>query len=165
MRALVVTWAPGGNLPPLLAAASVLRRRGHGVTVVASGETRRAAERLGVPVVGYARTADPDTRVAFEAQAGRMMATIAGPDVALDVHDVLGEVGPDVAIVDCMLPAGIAAAQAAGTPVVSLVHFLYGNARTQMLRRGDGWTTDLERLAATHRRLGLAPPGDGVAAW
>jgi UDP:flavonoid glycosyltransferase YjiC (YdhE family) len=43
MRVLVVTWAPGGNLPPLLAAASVLARRGHDVALLASGETRGAA--------------------------------------------------------------------------------------------------------------------------
>jgi UDP:flavonoid glycosyltransferase YjiC (YdhE family) len=48
---------------------------------------------------------------------------------------------------------------------VSLVHFLYGLARTQMLRAGGGWTTDLRSLAATHRLLGLAPARDGLTAW
>jgi UDP:flavonoid glycosyltransferase YjiC (YdhE family) len=64
-----------------------------------------------------------------------------------------------------MLPAAIAAARAAGTPTVSLVHFLYGLARTQMLRAGGAWTTDLHTLAATHRMLGLAPAPDGLSAW
>jgi UDP:flavonoid glycosyltransferase YjiC (YdhE family) len=36
VRALVVTWGLGGNLPPLLGAASVLARRGHDVTFLAS---------------------------------------------------------------------------------------------------------------------------------
>jgi hypothetical protein len=48
---------------------------------------------------------------------------------------------------------------------VSLVHFLYGLARTQMLRAGGGWTTDLRGLAATHRMLGLDPARDGLSAW
>lgn len=64
-----------------------------------------------------------------------------------------------------MLPAAIAAARAGGTPTVSLVHFLYGLARTQMLRAGGAWTTDLGRLTATHRMLGLAVPSDGLSAW
>jgi UDP:flavonoid glycosyltransferase YjiC (YdhE family) len=165
MRVLVVTWAPGGNLPPLLAAALLLDRRGHEVTVLTSGETRDASERLGFDMRGYRRSSDPDTRVAFEAQADLMMATMAGAEIALDALDVLDELQPDLAVVDCMLPAAIAAARAAGTPAVSLVHFLYGLARTQMLRAGGGWTTDLRSLAATHRTLGLAPARDGLSAW
>jgi UDP:flavonoid glycosyltransferase YjiC (YdhE family) len=165
MRALVVTWAPGGNLPPLLAAASVLGRRGHDVALLASGETRGAAERLGFEVTGYRRSADPDPRIAFEAQAEAMMATMAGADIALDARDAVEELGADLAIVDCMLPAAIAGARATGTPTASLVHFLYGLARTRMLQDGGGWTSDLEALAATHRLLGLAPVVDGLSAW
>jgi UDP:flavonoid glycosyltransferase YjiC (YdhE family) len=149
----------------MLAAASVLARRDHEVTVLASGETRDAAEQLGFDVTGYGRSPDPDIRLAFEAQADPMMASIAGTEIALDARDVLDELRPDVAVVDCMLPAAIAAARAMGTPTVSLVHFLYGLARTQMLRSGGGWTTDLRSLAATHRTLGLTPAGDGLSAW
>jgi UDP:flavonoid glycosyltransferase YjiC (YdhE family) len=165
VRALVITWAPGGNLPPMLAAAAVLARRGHDVAVLGSGATRTAAEQLGLEVVGYRRSPDPEVSVAFEEQADEMMATMAGAQIALDVRDALDELGPDLAVVDCMLPAAIAAAQAAGTPTASVVHFLYGLARTRMLRTGGGWTTDLRSLAATHRMLGLAPARDGLAAW
>ena len=165
MRALVVTWAPGGNLHPLLAAASVLARRGHDVALLASGETRGAAERLGFEVTGYRRSADPDPRIAFEAQAEAVMATMAGADIALDARDAVEEMGPDLAVVDCMLPAAIAGARATGTPTASLVHFLYGLARTRMLQGAGGWTSDLEALAATHRLLGLAPVLDGLTAW
>jgi UDP:flavonoid glycosyltransferase YjiC (YdhE family) len=165
VRVLVITWAPGGNLPPLLAAASVLDRGGHEVAVLASGETREAAVRLGFEVAGYRRSPGPDVRIAFEEQADLFMARMAGADIALDARDVLDELRPDLAVVDCMLPAAIAAARATGTPTVSLVHFLYGVARRQMLRSGGGWTTDLRSLAATHRLLGLAPIRDGVAAW
>jgi UDP:flavonoid glycosyltransferase YjiC (YdhE family) len=165
VRVLVLTWAPGGNLPPMLAAASVLDRRGHEVAVLCSGETRGAAERLGFEVTGYRRSPDPDTRVAFERQAEPMLATMAGADNALDARDALEGLRADLAIVDCMLPAAIAAARAVGTPTVSLVHFLYGLARTQMLQTGGGWTTDLRGLAATHRMLGLAPAPDGLTAW
>jgi hypothetical protein len=93
------------------------------------------------------------------------MASAAGAEIALDARDVLDELRPDLAVVDCMLPAAIAAARATGTPTVSLVHFLYGLARTQMLRAGGAWTTDLRTLAATHRLLGLAAAGDGLSAW
>jgi UDP:flavonoid glycosyltransferase YjiC (YdhE family) len=149
----------------MLAAASVLDRRGHEVAILASGQTREAAQRLGFVVTGYRRSPDPDVRVAFEEQADLLMASMAGAEIALDAGDVLDELRPDLAVIDCMLPAALAAAQATGTPTVSLVHFLYGLARTQMLRAGGGWTTDLRSLAATHRMLGLAPAADGLAAW
>jgi hypothetical protein len=66
VRALVITWVSGGNLPPLLAAASLLDRRSHEVTVLGSAETRDAARRLRLGVTGYRRSPDPDPRVDFE---------------------------------------------------------------------------------------------------
>src|SRR5829696_3216577 len=55
------------------------------------------------------------------------------------------------------VPAAAAGAEAAGTPAVSLVHFLYGPARRLMLEQGSTWTTDLATLNGTRRTLGLAP--------
>jgi UDP:flavonoid glycosyltransferase YjiC (YdhE family) len=165
MRVLVATWGPGGNLPPLLAAAGVLRDRGHAVTVLGSGETRGAAQRLGFAVLAYGRAPEPDTSVAFEAQAERITAIAAGHDVALDCRDAIEELRPDLVVADCMLPAALAASRSSGTPAASLVHLLYGAARVRMREHGGGWTTDLRTLAATHRSLGLAPPGDGLATW
>ena len=165
MRALVVTWGPGGNLPPLLAAARLLVDRGHDVAVLASAATRSAAERAGMAVVGFRRSTGPDVRVPFEDQADHMMATSAGMEIARDTSDVLEELHPDLIVADCMLPAALAAAEAAATPAASLVHFLYGAARETMLRAGGGWTTDLRTLAHTRRALGLAPLESGLAAW
>jgi UDP:flavonoid glycosyltransferase YjiC (YdhE family) len=160
-----VTWAPGGNLPPLLAAARLLVARGHEVTMLASAETRAAAERAGLPVLGFRRSPDPNVRVAFEIQAERMMSTAAGAEIALDARDAVDELRPDLIVADCMLPAALAAGEAAATPTVSLVHFLYGLARQVMLQAGGSWTTDLHALAQTRRALGLAPVESGVAAW
>ena len=116
-------------------------------------------------VTGYRRSPDPNTDVAFEAQADLMMASAAGAEIALDARDALAELRPDLAVVDCMLPAAIAATRAVGTPTASLVHFLYGLARTQMLRIGGAWTTDLDSLAVTQGMLGLAADSDGLSAW
>jgi UDP:flavonoid glycosyltransferase YjiC (YdhE family) len=68
-------------------------------------------------------------------------------------------------IVDCMLPAGIAAGQSARTPTASLVHFPYGLAREQMLRGAGAWTTDRAELNVTRRGLGLKPAENNLAAW
>jgi UDP:flavonoid glycosyltransferase YjiC (YdhE family) len=165
MRVLVVTWSPGGNLPPLLAAARLLVARGHEVTMLASAATRADAEQAGLSVVAFRRSPDPDVRIAFEVQAERMMSTAAGAEIALDTRDAIDELQPEVVVVDCMLPAALAAGEAAARPTVSVVHFLYGPARKVMLHTGGSWTTDLGTLALTRAGLGLGSLESGLAAW
>jgi UDP:flavonoid glycosyltransferase YjiC (YdhE family) len=165
MRVLVVTWGPGGNLPPMLAAAECLARRGHDVVAMASKHTRGSLERRGFLTVGFPRSPDPDVGVAFEAQAAEMLATTAGLELALDARDAIDDMGPDLVVVDCMLPAALTAGEATGAPTASVVHFLYGLARGRMAESGGGWTTDLRTLASTRRALGLAALDEGLAAW
>ena len=93
------------------------------------------------------------------------MATAAGLEIASELRDGLAGGRPGLAIVDCMLPAALAAAKATGTPAASLVHFLYGVARRHMAGQGGGWTTDLDTLRATYVALGLEPPESGLGAW
>jgi hypothetical protein len=135
------------------------------VKVLGSAATRPAATRAGFDVLPYRRSPDPDTAVAFERQVEEMMFTAAGLDLALDVREVLAEEHPELAIVDCMLPAATAAAEAAGAPAASLVHFLYGFARDQMRRSGGGWTTDLTTLKRTRAALDLPSLHSGIATW
>src|SRR6266498_4036967 len=162
---LIVSWGGGGNLPPLLAAGRLLAARDHRVSVLASAATRQPALDAGFDVVSYRRAPDPKMDTAFEQQAARLMATAAGPEIALDVRDVVAELRPELMIVDCMLPAGLAAGESTGTPTVSLVHFPYGLARTQMLRGAGAWTTDRAQLNITRSGLGLEPAPDDLAAW
>jgi UDP:flavonoid glycosyltransferase YjiC (YdhE family) len=162
---LIVSWASGGNLPPLLAAAKLLAARGRSVSILGSAATHEPALKAGFDVIGYRRARDPNVELAFEEQAAELMATAAGADVALDVRDVVTEVRPALMIVDCMLPAAIAAGEATRTPTASLVHFPYGLARTQMLRGAGAWTTDRAQLNITRRGLGLEPARDDLDAW
>jgi MGT family glycosyltransferase len=162
---LIVSWGGGGNLPPLLDAGKLLAARDHRVCLLASAATRQPAMDAGFDVVSYRRGRNPNMEVAFEEQAVQLMAAAAGPEIALDVRDVVEERKPELVIVDCMLPAGIAAGESTGTPTVSLVHFPYGLARTQMLRGAGAWTTDRAQLNVTRSGLGLEPARDGLAAW
>jgi MGT family glycosyltransferase len=162
---LIVSWGGGGNVPPLLAAGKLLAARDHRVCVLASAATRQPAVDAGFDVVSYRRGRDPNMDTAFEQQSAEMMATAAGPEIALDVREVVAELRPELMIVDCMLPAGIAAGESTGTPTVSLVHFPYGLARTQMLRGTGAWTTDRAQLNSTRSGLGLEPATDDLAAW
>jgi MGT family glycosyltransferase len=162
---LIVSWASGGNLPPLLAAGRLLAARDYRVWVLTSAATRQPAMDAGFDVVSYQRSPDPETETAFEQQAAQMMALAAGLEIALDVRDVVGELRPKLVVVDCMLPAGIAAGESTRTPTASLVHFPYGLARTQLLRDSGAWTTDRAQLDITRNRLGLEPTKSDLAAW
>jgi UDP:flavonoid glycosyltransferase YjiC (YdhE family) len=162
---LIVSWASGGNLPPLLAAGTLLAVRDRRVCVLTSSATRQPAVDAGFDVVSYRSSPDPNADIAFEQQAAEMMAIAAGPEIALDVRAVAAQLRPDLMIVDCMLPAGIAAGESTGIPTVSLVHFPYGLARTEMLRGAGAWTTDRAQLNSTRSGLGLEPARDDLAAW
>jgi MGT family glycosyltransferase len=162
---LIVSWGSGGNLPPLLAAGGLLAARGHRVCVLASAATRQPALDAGFDVLDYRRAPDPELKVPFEQQAAELMATAAGPEIALDVCEVLADLRPGLMVVDCMLPAGVAAGESTGIPTASLVHFPYGLARTELLRGSGAWTTDRAQLNSTRNRLGLQPATDDLAAW
>ena len=164
-RALVATWAGGGNLPPLLAAAGLLAARGFEVELLASGATEAEARRHDLPAHGYRRAPQPDMSVAFEAHAPRLLAQAAGVDVARDVQELAAELCPDLLVADCMLPAALAAGEAAGVPTASLVHFPYALARSVMARSGGAWTTDRTTLDTTRRALGLPATGGDLEAW
>ena len=106
------------NLPPLLAAGKLLAARDHRVCVLTSAATRQPAVDAGFGVFSYRRAGDPDMDTAFEKQATQLIAAAAEPEIALDVRDVVNELRPKLMIVDCMLPAGIAAGESTGTPTV-----------------------------------------------
>jgi len=164
-RALVVTWASGGNLPPLLAVAELLYASGFVVQLLTSSATRGAATERGFPTVPYPTAADPVESMPFEAIATELLRQTAGLEVARDVLDVVRETSADVLVVDCMLPAALAAGEAAGVPTSSVVHFPYALARAVMTRRGGAWTTDRASLDDTRRALGLQPTAGNIAAW
>ncbi len=162
---LIVSWASGGNLPPVLAAGNLIAAHDYRVCVLASAATRDPALHAGFEVIGYERARNPNMELAFEEQAPQMMAAAARKQVACDVRDVIAERRPELMIVDCMLPAGISAGESTGTPTVSLVHFPYGLARAEMQRGAGAWTTDRARLNLTRRMLGLKPATSDLAAW
>ena len=90
---VIATWASGGNLPPLLALAGLLRAAGHRVHVLSSDATREPALRDGFEPFAYRTAPQPDTSVPFEERGGGTAAH-AGVEIAHDVSDVLEEGRP-----------------------------------------------------------------------
>jgi MGT family glycosyltransferase len=137
-RYLFVTWDGGGNVNPVLALTSRLTGRGHAVGV------------LGPPSVA----------VRVEGAGGAFVPRTPGATwdldaIADDVTAAVASAGPDVLVVDHMLPSALCAAEATGRPSAALVHTLYG----ANVRDGElvvmGMAASVDGVNAVRERLGL----------
>ena len=155
-RFLLVTWAGGGNVNPLMALARRLVDRGHEVRALGPAELYGRFEADGIPsrahrspqewTGGPARAA----RTADERQAACLRGMAA---------DVIAEVQrqpTDVAVVDYMQPDALCAVEHAGVPTAALVHTLYS---TQAVGPSSPMTmiSGVGPVNALRAELGLAP--------
>jgi UDP:flavonoid glycosyltransferase YjiC (YdhE family) len=138
-RILVVTWAGGGNVPPALTLATQLAARGHDVWAVG---TEALAAR-------------------FEADGIRFVPrdVVTEWDPAALARDVLAEARKaDLVVADYMLPAALSASEAAGVPVVALVHTLYAaNLDATGAPHPMGMAGSIDTLATVRADLGVPP--------
>jgi UDP:flavonoid glycosyltransferase YjiC (YdhE family) len=135
---LLVTWEGGGNVPPAVVLARTLVERGHDVQVLGppgAVEARFRAEGVGYRASGATVPWRPEAHHALAAQ----------------VVDQLGPDGADVAVVDYMQPSALCGAEAAGVPVVPLVHTLFRDLSPMYM------AADVEGTNAVRVGLGLAP--------
>jgi MGT family glycosyltransferase len=138
-RILFVTWAGGGNVPPVLALADRLTARGHEVRAMGSGSLAGRFEARGIPFLAR--------EVLVEWDQGAL------------AREVRAEAGTaDLVVSDFMLPGALCGAEASYRPSLTLVHTLYaanldgagGLLPMQM-------AATIEGTAAVRTELGLAP--------
>lgn len=118
MRILVATFDAGGNLPPLLAIARELDRRGHGVTVLL--EPHQRAD--GLPLRPFATTLAPRRPGSQLGAAIGLARVFADRRLAAEVVAVAREERADAVVVDSLLVATVRALAAAGIRTISVVH-------------------------------------------
>ncbi|MET0904319.1 MAG: glycosyltransferase [Acidimicrobiales bacterium] len=138
-RIVVVTWAGGGNVPPAVTLATQLAARGHDVWAIG---TEALAPRFAADGIRF---------------VPRELLTEWDP--AALARDVLAEARKaDLVVADYMLPAALSAGEAAGTPVVALVHTLYAaNLDGAGGLHPMGMAGSIESLATVRARLGVPP--------
>ncbi|MEU8263295.1 glycosyltransferase [Micromonospora sp. NPDC048999] len=148
---LFVTWDGGGNVPPALGIAAELHRRGHAVRLLGHPHQRQAVEAAGLRFESYrhARAWSPVAHTTSPQWAVKYLRLFTEKAVGADVAEALRREPADVAVVDCMLLAGIQAAQDLGVPQVTLMHTLY------RYLSGKGWARGPIGLAA--RAKGMPP--------
>jgi UDP:flavonoid glycosyltransferase YjiC (YdhE family) len=156
-RFLFVTWNGGGNVPPAVALAVLLRGRGHDVRALGPASL---AERFGDEGIAYRAHRSRDE------WSGGPVVWPAGPTeaqrrayhagMAADVLAELGRAPTDVAVVDYMQPDALCAVERAGIACVAFVHTLHR--RIALSERSPmSMGASLDDLHALRRGLGLAP--------
>ena len=136
----------GGNVPPLLAIAGELVRRGHRVRVLTPAlapdtdpaALRRRVERTGaehlmVPIRQPAELGVPAARGLLFGRTSRAFGPLCythtqymfAPGWAEAVRDQLASDDADAVAADHMLPGALAGAEAAGRPAAALLHTIY----------------------------------------
>ncbi|HET7724234.1 MAG TPA: glycosyltransferase [Propionibacteriaceae bacterium] len=117
---LLATWDGGGNVPPMLALAQELQRRGHTVGVVGHASQRAAVVATGLPFNEYPVQAafgfskEPSFRTVTELFGDRALGTHVAA-VAEDMH-------ADLVVVDCVLGGVMDALAERVIPYVVLEH-------------------------------------------
>jgi UDP:flavonoid glycosyltransferase YjiC (YdhE family) len=119
VRALFLTADLGGNVPPTLAVADELARRGVDVDVAGLAAGRSS---LLQPAFEPALAANSGRPGMGLAKAGRMLRLMAGRGTRAAAERLVLDRRADVVVVDCMLPAVLAGALRAGAPVAVLFH-------------------------------------------
>ncbi len=119
-RYLLATWSGGGNLPPALAIAAELVRRGDTVRVIGHDDQRATVEAAGLPFEPY-----PTGMQWVGSQGSNPVAMFrVFHDAALGT-DVVGSITRepvDAVIVDCMLLGVLKNVQQEGVPTIVIAH-------------------------------------------
>ncbi|MDL9981127.1 glycosyltransferase [Microbacterium sp. ASV49] len=173
-RIAVITFAGGGNIPPLVRIATELSARGHDLHVLADAATAAQFDapsteltELGFWTPGVARSVAQTT-----AQAVRLVSDRALEESVLRQLAVLR---PDVVLVDCLLAGCARGAREAGFRAVVLFH-TYLDYWTKNLARGPvgmlaalrgrgprrSWDAADLRLVLCDAELDPSAPADGT---
>ncbi len=127
MRAVIVTWDGGGNLPPMLGIGRDLTSRGWAVDVLGHRTQRDRIESAGLRFLPATRGGEYESASPRNTLRGlaQMSAAFADRGRGTDAVAASRAGNADVIIVDCLLWGALAECRQAGRPVVSVVHSLW----------------------------------------
>jgi len=120
----IVTVDAGGNVPPALAIAAELTRRGHAVHVLGHERQRELVAGAGYAFAPLETLAYWNATVRRSAPSAIALAARLGADRELEdeVRERVREIDADAALVDCIMPSSVRGARRAGVPTAVLFH-------------------------------------------
>lgn len=117
---LFATWDGGGNVPPLLALAAEVQRRGHTVEVLGHAAQAEAVSAAGLPFTAYP-TARPFTSTVGPSPVA-LVGTWGDAGMGRDVAEAVDARDAHLVVVDCLLFGVMDALARRGTSYVVLEH-------------------------------------------
>jgi len=175
VKALLLTADLGGNVPPTLAVAEALARRGVETEVAGLGAGRTA-----LPQVPFAPATaiKPEGRRRGPGDLGALRRLMTGRGTSATAAALIAERRADIVVVDCMTPAPLRGALDSGVPVVVLFH-TFGRYWLRSFDRGPAgavlgllglrpsvlWRRAADRLLLTDRVLDPSRGDPALAAW
>lgn len=157
-RFLVLTWDGAGNLPPELALAGELVRRGHEVDVCGQESIRDRVEGAGCRFLALRSVRQwditdpnwPDDEETFFIEHCWFSKSYGN-----DLAALLEASSYDMLLIDCGLIFGLSTALSSGIPTAALVHFPVGLIESGPL--ADVWDAEVSRVSAELPHVGGAP--------
>lgn len=145
MKALFLTAHLGGNVPPALAVADALARRGVEIEIAGLHEGRTDLPQ--VPFPSATAITPEDGRQGLR-ELGALTRLATSRKTSAETIALIAARRPDVVVVDCMTLAPMRGALDSGVPVVVLFHTL-----------GTYWTRSFDRgpIGVVFRAFGLRP--------
>lgn len=149
-RFLWLNWSGGGNLPPSLGVARVLRERGHGVAFAGRPEMVPRVKTAGFRAIDIT---DAYAQVEGYPQGShltRMACYLTSPAVEEQIRSIVAAERPDVALIDGMFAAALTHAHEFGAPSAVFVH-------TFVFRQLDMWRRIFGLFGDMRQKAGFSP--------
>jgi UDP:flavonoid glycosyltransferase YjiC (YdhE family) len=160
MDVLLVSWAGGGAVPPMLGVGAELRRRGHHVRCLGPDAIQAAITRAGLAFrpLRHGSNTSSLMRLPPAEQRKRVMGVMFDEGYGLDVHEEVARARPDAMLIDFSMQVAQVAAEVEGLPYALVGHALASLALSNAAGR-------LDRINEVRAREGLTPVASGAESW
>lgn len=144
-------------MPPVLAAATALLDRGHGVAILSQPSVRERAIAAGCDFLRFSEAGDYRRDVALEEQLDLAIPMLVSASTGKDLVGAAETIAADAVVVDPNLSGALAAAESLDLPTAVLLHSLF---RTFVdVWFGELWPVLADPINDTRRTFGVAAAG------
>ncbi|HLJ70644.1 MAG TPA: hypothetical protein VKU03_04960, partial [Roseiarcus sp.] len=148
-KLLWLNWSGGGNLPPSLGVARVLRERGHDVAFAGRPEMVPRVRTAGFRAIEITQAYAQAEGYPSGSHMTRMACYLTSPAVEAQIQSIVAAEQPDVALIDGMVVAALLHAHEFGAPSAVFVH-------TFVFRQLDMWRRIFRTFSDMRQKAGFS---------
>lgn len=148
-RFLWLNWSGGGNLPPSLGVARILRERGHEVAFAGRPEMVPRVKTAGFRAIEITQAYSQLDGYPTGSHLTRMACYLTSPAVESQVRSIVDDEAPDAVLIDGMFPAALTQAGDFKRPSAVFVH-------TFVFRQLDMWRRIFATFSDMRQKAGFS---------